>query len=75
MNNTKNNKIGIIGLGPVGMILAVHLKGAGVDVLLCDNDKIKTNQIRNEGIKLEGIIEQKAKFSTICSSASELLKY
>ena len=73
-NNKQNKKIGIIGLGPVGMILAVHLQEAGCDVMLCDNDKIKVNQIKNEGIKLENVIKKKATFNAIFSSASELLQ-
>lgn len=56
MSKTLNKKIGIIGLGPVGMILAVHLKEAGCQVLICDHDRVKLNLIRNEGIKLENVI-------------------
>lgn len=70
--NLQKKKIGIIGLGPVGMILAVHFKDAGCDVILCDNDRIKINQINNEGILLENRIQKKAKFENICSSVSEL---
>lgn len=74
MSDKKNRKVGIIGLGPVGMILAVHLQEAGCDVLICDNDRIKVNQIKNEGIKLESSIQKKAKFEHICSSTLELLE-
>lgn len=66
-------KIGIIGLGPVGMILAVHLKEAGCDVMICDHDRIKLNLIKNEGIKLENKIVKQQKFDFIYSSSSELL--
>ncbi|HEY4797708.1 MAG TPA: 2-dehydropantoate 2-reductase, partial [Bacteroidia bacterium] len=70
----KENKlcIGIVGLGPIGMMLAVHLQEAGCSVLICDNDRIKTNQIRNEGIKLEDKIKKNAKFNHIYSSVGEL---
>ena len=74
MANEQRKKIGIIGLGPVGMILAVHLREAGCDVIICDNDKIKINQKRNEGIKLENVIQKSARFENICSSAKELLE-
>ncbi|TAL56839.1 MAG: 2-dehydropantoate 2-reductase [Bacteroidetes bacterium] len=70
----KKIRIGIIGLGPVGMILAVHFREAGCDVLICDNDKIKTNQIKNEGILLENAIQKKAKFENIYFSGAELLQ-
>lgn len=74
MTENKNKKVGIIGLGPVGMILAVHLQEAGCNVLICDNDRIKTNQIRNDGIKLENVIQKKVKIDSIYSSASELFE-
>ena len=73
-NIQTNKKVGIIGLGPVGMILAVHLQEAGCDVILCDNDRIKINQIRNEGIKLENVIQKKEKFQNIFLSVSEVLE-
>ncbi|MBW8050889.1 MAG: 2-dehydropantoate 2-reductase [Cytophagales bacterium] len=65
-------KIGIIGLGPVGMILAVHLQEAGCEVVLCDIDKIKINLVRREGLRLEGVINKQAPFKNICTSISEL---
>ncbi|MBL7924811.1 MAG: 2-dehydropantoate 2-reductase [Bacteroidia bacterium] len=64
---------GIIGLGPVGMTLAVHLQEAGCKVLICDNDPIKTNRIRNEGIILENVIHRKARFQHLYATAAELL--
>lgn len=73
-NKLQQKKIGIIGLGPVGMMLAVHLKEAGGDVILCDNDRIKINQINNEGIHLENGIQKSAKFENTCSSVSELFQ-
>ncbi len=74
MESHDRKKTGIIGLGPVGMILAVHLREAGHDVILCDNDKVKINQIRNEGIRLENVIQKTAKFENIASSSKELLE-
>ncbi len=67
-------KIGIIGLGPVGMMLAVHFQEAGCDVLVCDNDRIKINQIKNEGIILEDVIQKKEKFQYVYTSSVELLQ-
>jgi len=72
--NKQSKKVGVIGLGPVGMILAVHLQEAGCEVIICDNDKIKINQIRNEGIKLENVIQKQAKFTNICSAVTEVLQ-
>ncbi len=74
MNKVENKTVGIIGLGPVGMILATHLQEAGCEVLICDSDRIKANQIKNEGIRLENAIEKKVRFEKIYPSAAELLK-
>ncbi|MEW6467666.1 MAG: 2-dehydropantoate 2-reductase [Bacteroidota bacterium] len=72
MSYISQKKIGIIGLGPVGMILAVHLQEAGCEVLICDNDPIKLNLIRKEGIHLVNAIQKQALFGNIFPSASEL---
>jgi 3-hydroxyisobutyrate dehydrogenase-like beta-hydroxyacid dehydrogenase len=67
-NNTNTinlRRIAVIGLGPVGMILAIHLKEAGFQVAVCDKDKIKLNLIRNEGIKLEGVIIKNSFFEYV----------
>ena len=41
MSDIKKVKVGIIGLGPVGIILAVKLVEAGCDVAICDKDEFK----------------------------------
>lgn len=74
-NNLKSRKIGIVGLGPVGLILAVHLKEAGCDVVICDVDKIKTNLIRNEGVRLEETFNKVSFFNFVCGSIDELKEY
>ncbi|MBI4647725.1 MAG: ketopantoate reductase family protein [Bacteroidia bacterium] len=70
----KNLKIGIVGLGPVGMILAVHFREAGCDVAVCDIIQEKLNLIRIDGIKLEGKIIRSARFDRIYSSVNALLQ-
>jgi 2-dehydropantoate 2-reductase len=72
---TKPLKIAVIGLGPVGLILAVHLKEAGFEVALCDKDKIKINLIRTEGVKLEGAISKQTYFENICTEVLDLKKF
>ncbi len=71
---SKKNKIrvGVIGLGPVGMILAVKLQEAGCDVALCEVNEVKANKIKNEGLILENVINQKAKFDKVVTSITEL---
>lgn len=68
-------KLGIVGLGPVGLILAVHFKLAGCEVAICDVDKRKINLIREEGIELVGKICKKAYFKHIYSSIHELMDH
>ncbi len=71
----KNFKVGIIGLGPVGQILAVHFKSAGCEVAICDTDKRKLNLIRNEGIELVGRINKSVYLKHIYSSIPELIEH
>jgi 2-dehydropantoate 2-reductase len=66
------SKIAIIGMGPVGMILAVHLKEAGCKVAICDLDKIKINLIRQDGIHLEGTFDKHCYFEHIYTAISDL---
>lgn len=71
--NTQQFKIGIVGLGPVGMIMAVHLKQAGCNVSICDLNKSKTELIRKEGIRLTGEVQKHSHFDTIFNSFDEML--
>ncbi|MCO6495771.1 MAG: 2-dehydropantoate 2-reductase [Bacteroidetes bacterium] len=65
MSNNQKIKVGIIGLGPVGMILAVKLQQAGCDVALCIRNEVKRNKIINEGIKLENVFTDSARFPNV----------
>ena len=71
----QKKKIGVIGIGPVGMILAVHLQEAGLEVAVCDLDKIKSNLIKSNGVALEGEINKKASFKNIYSSIADFEKF
>jgi len=66
-------KIAIIGLGPVGQILAVHLQEAGQEVLLCDMDKARMHLIQKDGIELAGAMQKKATFEHLFTSVRDLL--
>ncbi|MEK6616335.1 MAG: 2-dehydropantoate 2-reductase [Bacteroidota bacterium] len=74
MNNNKT-RIGVIGMGPVGMILSVHLQEAGLEVAVCDLDKIKSNLIKTNGVVLEGVINKKASFKNVFSSIADIEKF
>lgn len=71
MSDNKIKKIGVIGLGPVGMIIAAHLVDAGCEVAICDLDKIKLNLIKREGVKLEGVINKQVRFKHVLGSISQ----
>ena len=73
-NNTNQiiNKIGIIGMGPVGMILALHIKEAGFDVVICEKRLRKLKLIQKEGIFLENTITKQDSFNKFHSSIKKL---
>ncbi|MEI6816702.1 MAG: 2-dehydropantoate 2-reductase [Bacteroidota bacterium] len=71
-SDTKQIRVGVVGLGPVGMILAVKLKEAGCDVALCDKDVFKLKKIREEGIVLENIFESTTHFDKVFDSVKEM---
>lgn len=68
----KLKKVAIIGGGPIGMMTAFYLKGAGCEVYLFDKDKVKINLIRNEGIIIQGTKEQKIFLKHVYSSLDEI---
>jgi 2-dehydropantoate 2-reductase len=72
--NPEKYKIGIIGLGPVGLVLAAHFQEAGCEIHICDVEKKKINLIRSDGIELSGKIEKSTFFKRVYSSLSELLE-
>ena len=71
MKKNKKLKVGVIGLGPVGMILAVKLHEVGCDVALCEVNEIKANKIKNDGLVLENVINSKARFDNVFTSISQ----
>ena len=73
MGNIAVKKIGIIGMGPVGMILAVKLKEAGWDVSICVRNKIKLNTIKNHGITLRGVFKTVTHFDKVYGSIEEMM--
>src|ERR1035437_1321956 len=72
-NNKK--KVAVIGIGPVGMTLAIHLQEAGLEIAVCDLDKMKTNLIKKDGVQLIGEINKKTSFKNVFSSIADLEKF
>lgn len=71
--NPKKYKIGIVGLGPVGLVLAHHLKEAGCEVAGCDIIKEKVDLLLNEGIFLVGKLDKHSKFDEVYQTLESLL--
>lgn len=72
MSGVKNIKVGVIGLGPVGMILADKFQEAGCEVAVCVRNEVKYNKIKEEGIVLENVMESRTKFSKVYHSIREM---
>ncbi len=68
-------RVAIVGLGPVGMTLAVHLQEAGCRVAICDMDRLKINKIRKEGIRLVNVIQKTAWFEDIFTGIADLKSF
>ena len=73
--NKKKLRFGIIGLGPVGQTLAVHLKDAGCEVAVTDIDIDKLTLIRKSGIELVDKIEKQVYLKHVYGSIQELFEH
>lgn len=69
-NPTK--KIAIIGMGPVGSILAMYFQEAGCEIIVCVKDKVKMNIIKQDGFHFEGNINKKISFNHIVNNIPDL---
>ncbi|MFI5150018.1 MAG: ketopantoate reductase family protein [Bacteroidia bacterium] len=67
-------RIGVVGCGPVGLILAAYLKEAGCNVMICDRAMEKINLIRKEGVTLDGLVKKHLYFNSVYSSVDELME-
>ena len=65
-------KVAIVGMGPVGMILAVKLKEAGFDVSITVRNKVKQEKIKSEGIILEHVFKSVTPFEQVYGSIAEM---
>ncbi|MBL0310128.1 MAG: 2-dehydropantoate 2-reductase [Bacteroidetes bacterium] len=72
MSNSKKIKVAIIGLGPVGMIMAVKLQEAGCEVALCVRNEVRSQKIKKDGIILENLIKSSARFENIYQSIENM---
>jgi 2-dehydropantoate 2-reductase len=67
-------RFGIIGVGPIGSIMAAHLAKAGHSVILVDILKDHLNEIKKSGLTLTGFKEMNVPFppENLCYSIDEL---
>jgi 2-dehydropantoate 2-reductase len=67
-------KFGVIGVGPVGSIMAVHLAKAGHDVTLVDILKSHMDEIKRNGLTITGFKDINTSFpkENICYGIDEL---
>ena len=67
-------RFGIIGVGPVGSIMAAHLAKAGNNVILIDILKAHMDEIKDKGLTITGLKEMNVPFSekNICYGIDEL---
>jgi len=74
-NKNAQLRVGVVGLGPVGSVLAAHLIDAGAFVVPCDVDREKIDAFKKSGIRLEHTIQREVKVAEACCSIQELDKY
>jgi 2-dehydropantoate 2-reductase len=64
--------IGIVGLGPVGSILAAYLARAGVRVVAVETMEERARQVNDEGIRLRGYADLHERIAQCFTSVGEL---
>ena len=65
-------RVGIVGMGPVGCILAAHLIEAGANVLPCDVLADRVDALRKHGIRLTYTFDKAVAVNQVCYSPQEL---
>jgi len=71
----KKLTIGIIGLGPVGSILAAHLAQSGESVVVEDAMPDILSKVKKDGLNVSGITKIAVKIDNIANSISELAQF
>lgn len=71
----KNPTVGVIGLGPIGSILAAHLAKSKIDVVVQDAMPNIRLKVKQDGIRVSGITQLTAQIGKIAGSFSELAEF
>jgi len=72
---TSEPKFAIVGVGPVGGILAAHLAHAGHYVVSCDVQTPHLNAIKEQGLSLTGVSKMTAQCERVAYTVSELSNF
>ncbi len=72
---TREPKVAIIGVGPVGGILGAHLAHGGHYVVLCDIQKPHLDVIKTKGLSITGFHEVLAECGRVAYSIGELANF
>jgi len=67
--------VAVIGLGPVGSILAAHLANGGTDVVVQDAMPHIRQKVKQDGIMISGITKLTAKIEKISESIPQLAEF
>jgi len=72
--NLDKYKFGVVGVGPVGSIMAAHLAKAGHNVTLVDVLKAHMDEIKRSGLNVTGLKDMNVSFSekNVCYGIDEL---
>jgi 2-dehydropantoate 2-reductase len=68
-------KIAVIGVGPVGGIIAAHLARSGHWIVLCDIQTSHLDAIRDKGLTVTGVVDMVARCERVAYQVSELSNF
>jgi len=71
----KKSTVGVIGLGPVGSILAAHLAKSEVDVVVEDAMPNIRLKVKRDGISVSGITQLSARIENVAETIRELAEF
>jgi 2-dehydropantoate 2-reductase len=72
---TREPKIAIVGVGPVGAVLGAHLAQAGHYIVLCDIQKPHLDAIKARGLSITGFLELTARCERVAYGTAELSRF
>jgi len=74
-SNNDQLRIGVIGMGPVGAVLAAMLIEAGAYVIPCDIIQTRMDKIKKNGLRLRNVIKKDVSVPDVCYSVKELASF